>query len=81
VGLVEALNLNLRLLERRRPYSEADHILNIAYNALCGGLVLDDIELRRNDVGFLDALGARTIPDPTTAGTTVGDSSPRTSSG
>jgi len=68
VGLVEALNLNLRLLERRRPYSEADHILNIAYNALCGGLVLDDIELRRNDVGFLDALGARTIPDPTTAG-------------
>jgi hypothetical protein len=30
--------------------------------------VLDDIELRRNDRAFLDALGARTIPDPTTAG-------------
>jgi hypothetical protein len=68
VGLVEAINRGLRILERRRPYSDADHILNIAYNALCGGLVLDDIELRRNDAAFLDALGARTIPDPTTAG-------------
>jgi hypothetical protein len=68
VGLVAALNMRLRILQRRRPYSEADHILNIAYNAMCGGLVLDDIELRRNDVTFLDALGARTIPDPTTAG-------------
>jgi hypothetical protein len=29
---------------------------------------LDDIEIRRNDLVFLDALGARTIPDPTTAG-------------
>ncbi len=35
---------------------------------MCGGLVLDDIEIRRNDAGFLDTLGARTIPDPTTAG-------------
>jgi hypothetical protein len=35
---------------------------------MCGGLVLDDIELRRSDAAFLDALGARTIPDPTTAG-------------
>jgi hypothetical protein len=68
VGLVDALNKQLQILQRRRPYSEADHILNIAYNAMCGGLVLDDIELRRNDVGFLDALGARTIPDPTTSG-------------
>jgi hypothetical protein len=31
-------------------------------------LELDDIEVRRNDAAFLDALGARTIPDPTTAG-------------
>jgi hypothetical protein len=68
VGLVEAINRGLRILERHRPYSDADHILNIAYNALCGGLVLDDIELRRNDAAFLDALGARAIPDPTTAG-------------
>lgn len=68
VGLVDALDTRLPILKRRRPYSEADHVLNIAYNALCGGQVLDDIEVRRNDAAFLDALGARTIPDPTTAG-------------
>jgi hypothetical protein len=68
VGLVNALNIRLRILKRRRPYSESDHILNIVYNVICGGLVLDDIEIRRNDAAFLDALGARAIPDPTTAG-------------
>ena len=68
VGLVTALDTRLPILKRRRPYSEADHVLNIAYNILCGGVVLDDIEVRRNDGAFLDALGARTIPDPTTAG-------------
>ncbi len=68
VGLVKALDTRLPISKRRRPYSESDHILNIVYNTMCGGLVLDDIEIRRNDAGFLDALGARTIPDPTTAG-------------
>ena len=50
------------------PYHESDHVLNFASNALCHGTCLDDIELRRNDVVFLDALGADRIPDPTTAG-------------
>jgi hypothetical protein len=50
------------------PYSESDHVLNIAYNPLCEGTRLEDIELRRNDVHFLDALGAQRLPDPTTAG-------------
>jgi hypothetical protein len=68
VGLVDALHARLPILKRRRPYSEADHVLNIAYNVMCGGAVLDDIETRRQDRAFLDALGARTIPDPTTAG-------------
>jgi hypothetical protein len=68
VGLVAAINKRLVILKRHRPYSEADHILNIAYNVLCGGQVLNDIEVRRNDEAFLDGLGARTIPDPTTAG-------------
>jgi len=49
-------------------YHESDHVLNLAYNALCNGDCLQDIELRRNDVNFLDALGAQRIPDPTTAG-------------
>jgi hypothetical protein len=35
---------------------------------LCDGTCLQDIELRRNDEVFLDALGAQRIPDPTTAG-------------
>jgi len=68
VGLVKALDTKLHILERRRPYTESDHILNIAYNFLCGGRVLQDIEVRRNDVGYLEALGAKMIPDPTTAG-------------
>lgn len=68
VGLVKSIDSRLHILERHRPYSESDHILNIAYNLLCGGNALDDIEIRRNDSAFLNALGARTIPDPTTAG-------------
>jgi len=67
-GLVRALDTRLPIFKCRRPYSEADPVLNIAYNIVCGGHVLDDIEIRRNDVAFLNALGARTIPDPTTAG-------------
>ena len=50
------------------PYSEADHVLNIAYNLLAGGTCLDHLELRRNDEVYLDALGVQRIPDPTTAG-------------
>lgn len=50
------------------PYSESDHILNIAYNILAGGTCLDHLELRRNDEAYLNALDAKRIPDPTTAG-------------
>jgi Transposase DDE domain group 1 len=68
LGLAEAIDEKLHLLKCHLPYHESDHVLNFAYNALCGGSCLDDIELRRNDVVFLDALGADRIPDPTTAG-------------
>jgi hypothetical protein len=68
VGLVRALNTRLHILKVARPYRDSDHVLNIALNLLCGGTVLEDIELRRNDAAFLDAVGARAIPDPTTAG-------------
>jgi Transposase DDE domain group 1 len=67
VGLVRAINERLGILKVARPYQDSDHVLNIALNLLCGGTVLEDIELRRNDAAFLDALGARAIPDPTTA--------------
>src|SRR5512135_1551572 len=68
LGLAEAIDERLHLLQFHFPYHESDHVLNFAYNALCNGTCLDDIELRRNDVVFLDALGADRIPDPTTAG-------------
>ena len=68
VGLVEAVDRRLHLLKIHRPYHESDHVLNLAYNALCDGTRLEDIELRRNDEVFLDALGTERIPDPTTAG-------------
>ena len=68
VGLPQAINQRLHLLTVHLPYHESDHVLNIAYNALCNGTCLQDIELRRNDDAFLDVLGTRRIPDPTTAG-------------
>jgi len=37
----------------------------VAYNALCGGRTLDDIEERRTDQVFLDGIGAAALPDPT----------------
>ena len=68
IGLAEAIDANVKLLKIHKPYHESDHVLNIAYNALCGGERLDDIELRRNDRVMLDALGTASLPDPTTAG-------------
>jgi hypothetical protein len=64
----EAIDRRLHLLKIHRPYHESDHVLNRASNALGDGTCLEDIELRGNDAVFLDALGARRIPDPTTAG-------------
>jgi hypothetical protein len=68
VGLVEAIDKHLHLLKVHVPYHESDHVLNLALNALCDATCLQDIELRRNDEVFLDALGTESIPDPTTAG-------------
>jgi hypothetical protein len=67
-GLIEAIDRDLHLLKVHLPYHESDHVLNIAYNLLAGGDCLEDLELRRNDEVYLDALGACRIPDPTTAG-------------
>jgi len=67
-GLIRTIDRQMNLLKRHLPYHESDHVLNIAYNTLSGGTCLDDIELRRNDETYMDALGAERIPDPTTAG-------------
>jgi len=72
--MVQALRLDreidrrLHLLKFHQPYHESDHVINIAYNLLAGGECLEHLELLRNDENYLDMLGARRIPDPTTAG-------------
>lgn len=68
VGLIDAIDREVRVLKVHLPYHESDHVLNIAYNVICGGDCLEDIELLRNDEAYLDGLGASRIPDPTTAG-------------
>jgi hypothetical protein len=68
VRLAEEVDSSLELLALHKPYYESDHVLNVAYNALCGGRTLDDIEARRGDQVFLDGIGAAALPDPTTAG-------------
>jgi Transposase DDE domain group 1 len=68
LGLIEAIDQRLEILQIHLPYHESDHVLALAYLPLCGGTCLQDLELLRSDEVFLDALGARRIPDPTTAG-------------
>jgi hypothetical protein len=68
VDLAGEIDSSLQLLAVHRPYFESDHVLNIAYNIVCGGKTLDDIESRRGDRVFLDAVGTPALPDPTTAG-------------
>jgi len=68
IGLAKEIDKRLHLLKRHVPYHESDHVLNLAYNVLAGGEGFEDIELLRQDEGWMDALGAEIIPDPTTAG-------------
>lgn len=66
--LAEQINYGVPLFKFYLPYSESDHVLNMAYNILAGGTCLEHLEYRRNDEAYLNALGATRIPDPTTAG-------------
>ena len=73
LGVAESINRGCAIFKFHLPYSEADHVLNIAYNLLAGGTCLEHLELRRSDEAYLDALGAqrrfrRKGADPTTAG-------------
>lgn len=67
-GLIDAIDSRLHLLKHHLPYHESDHVLNFAYNTLAGGQRIEDMELRRQDENYLNALGAQRLPDPTTAG-------------
>lgn len=68
LGLAQAIDERLSLFKMHLPYHESDHVLNIAYNTLCDATCLEDLELRRHDEAYLNALGAQRLPDPTTAG-------------
>ena len=68
LGLAKTIDETLQLLKVHLPYHESDHVLNLAYNVLCGGTRLEDIERLRHDTAYMNALGADLIPDPTTAG-------------
>jgi hypothetical protein len=68
LGLPDQVDARLELLKVHLPYHESDHVLNLAYNVLCGGTRLEDIERLRHDTAYMNALGAELIPDPTTAG-------------
>jgi hypothetical protein len=78
IGLIEGIEARLHLLKIQLPYHESDHVLNLAYNALCDSTCLQDLELRRNDEVFLDCLGARRIPDPPPPGIFAAASMPKT---
>jgi len=67
-GLREAIDKRLNLLKVHAPYSESDHVLTHTLNAMSGGTRLEHIELLRNNSALLDAMGADSIPDPTTSG-------------
>lgn len=68
LGLAETINRRAPVMKLYAPYSDADHVQNIAFNLLAGGRCLDHIELLRQDEAYLNGIGAERIPDPTTAG-------------
>jgi hypothetical protein len=68
LGLPKRIDERLELLKRHQPYHESDHVLALAYSALAGGTSLQDLDRLREDEALLNMLGARRLPDPTTAG-------------
>ena len=68
VGLDDSINRQCPVFKMHMPYTEADHVLNIAFNIFAGGTCLEHLELRREDEAYLNLMGAQRIPDPTTAG-------------
>jgi hypothetical protein len=58
-GLPQAIDERIRLLKVHLPYHESDHVLNLAYNVLCGRTRLEGIERLRHDTAYMNALGGR----------------------
>ncbi len=56
IGLPELIEDVVQVFKRRCPYHESGHVLNLAYNIVCGGRTLDDLERLRQDVAYMVAL-------------------------
>lgn len=67
-GLADAIDRRVDLLKVHAPYKESDHVMAHVLNMLCGGTRLEHLELLRNNDSLLNAVGADSIPGPTTAG-------------
>ena len=68
LGLAESIDQRVHVFKRHFPYHESDHVLSLAYNVLCGGTRLEDLERLRSNEAYLNTLGCERVPDPTTAG-------------
>lgn len=68
IGLADQIDEHVQVFKRHFPYHESDHVLNLAYNVLCGGTRLEDLERLRSNEAYLNTLGCERVPDPTTAG-------------
>jgi hypothetical protein len=66
--LPQRLRSSLNLLRKRRAYSESEHVLTHVFNLYLGGSCIEDISLLQSDETVRRMLGAKQIPDPTTAG-------------
>jgi hypothetical protein len=68
LGLARSIDERVHVFKRHFPYHESDHVLSLAYNVLCGGTRLEDLERLRSNAAYLNTLGCDRVPDPTTAG-------------
>lgn len=68
LGLPQRLDEELNLLREHRPYMESDHVLTHVYNLYVGGSCIEDILYLQGSEAVSRMLGARRVPDPTTAG-------------
>ena len=73
------IDASLQLLKVHRPYHESDHVLNIAYNALCGGNRLEDVETRTRPSSWTAWGRRRWATPPPRANLSGASTSPRSS--
>ena len=66
--LPQAIDAELRLLRRHRPFHESDHVLTHVYNLFVGGESIEDITELQHSQAVRRMLGTERIPDPSTAG-------------